>query len=71
VGRMLAYALRPVEGTAVQRTLISRALAFRPLPASYRGAAPTLAGLSGRWAVPGTEYPQKIADLANAIRAMA
>lgn len=38
-----------------------------PLPASYRGGAPTSRGLRGRWAVPGTTYPDKLARIANAI----
>jgi hypothetical protein len=69
VGRMLAYALPAGQGTDVQRALIAKALSYRPLPAAYRGAAPTLAGLVGRWAVPGTEYPAKIAALLTAIQA--
>jgi hypothetical protein len=69
VGRMLAYALPAGQGTPIQQALIAKALSYRPLPASYRGAAPTLAGLAGRWAVPGTEYPMKIAQLLMAIQA--
>ena len=67
VGRLLAYALRDDQANEAQKALISKALRYRPLPAAYRGAAPTLAGLAGRWAVPGTEYPQKLAAIANAI----
>jgi hypothetical protein len=69
VGRMLAYALRADQGTSAQQALIAKALSYRPLPASYRGAAPTLAGLAGRWAVPGTEYPGKLAAILAAIQA--
>lgn len=71
VGRMLAYALPAGQGNDVQRALIAKALSYRPLPASYRGAAPTLAGLAGRWAVPGTEYPGKLATILAAIQASA
>jgi N-acetylmuramoyl-L-alanine amidase len=67
VGRLLAYATPADRGTLIQQALIAKALSYRPLPASYRGAAPTLAGLAGRWAVPGTDYPSKIAQIANAM----
>lgn len=67
VGRLLAYALPADRGTLIQQALVAKALNYRPLPASYRGAAPTLAGLAGRWAVPGADYPAKIAAIANAI----
>jgi hypothetical protein len=66
VGRMLAYALRDDQATAAQLALIKRALSYRPL-SRYRGEAPTLQGLRGRWAVPGTEYPGKLAQIANAM----
>jgi hypothetical protein len=68
IGRMLAYALRDAQASEAQRALIARALTYRQLPANYRGAAPTLRGLAGRWAVPGTEYPDKIARIASAIQ---
>jgi hypothetical protein len=69
VGRMLAYARRNDELNDVQRALVAKALSYRPLPASYRGAARTLRGLAGRWAVPGTEYSGKIAALVKAFQA--
>ena len=69
VGRMLAYALKDGQASDAQRALITRAMSYRPLPASFRGAAPTLRGLAGRWAVPGTEYPNKLAQIASAIQA--
>ncbi len=50
VGRILAYALKPGEGTAAQKMLIAEALRVRPLPDSYRGIAPTLEKLTGTWA---------------------
>lgn len=68
VGRLLAYATRPAQRTAEQVALVTRALAFRSLPSSYQGIAPTLRGLNGRWAVPGTTYASKIAQIANAMR---
>jgi hypothetical protein len=70
VGRLLAYALPDTHANDAQRALIARALNYRPLPTSYRGAAPTLRGLAGRWAVPGTTYPDKLAKIANEIRSM-
>jgi hypothetical protein len=48
--------------------LIAQALSYRSLPATHRGSAPTILGLNGRWAVPGTEYGQRIMALAEAMR---
>jgi hypothetical protein len=68
VGRLLAYALSAGEGTAAQQELIHTALAARPLPAMYRGAAPRLGDFGhGVWATD-TEYAQKLVRLANEIR---
>lgn len=67
IGRLLAYALSVNTGTLAQQTLISNALAQRPLPATYRGIAPALRGLNGHWAVPGTFYADKIAEIMTAI----
>jgi hypothetical protein len=69
LGRLLAYALPEGAANEAQQSLIDYALALRPLPASYRGAALTLRGLNGRWAYPGETYADKIAYFANAIRA--
>ncbi len=69
IGRLLAYALPTGAGTPYQQQLIDYALALRPLPAQYRGAAPTIIGLNGRWAYPGTSYGQSILDLAGRMRA--
>ena len=66
-GRLLAYALRDDQANATQREMINRALGYRPLPANFRGVAPTWRGLNGRWAVPGTTYADKLAEIANAI----
>ena len=67
VGRLLAYALAPRAATPAQAALIARALSYRPLNAAYRGAAPTLRGLGGRWAVSPT-YGARIARVGNEIR---
>ena len=66
-GRLLAYALRDDQANDAQRAMIARAMNYRPLPAHFRGVAPTWRGLNGRWAVPGTTYANKIAEIANAI----
>src|SRR5215211_2415312 len=66
-GRLLAYALRDDQANDLQRAMIARALSYRPLPAHFRGVAPTWRGLNGRWAVPGTTYSDKIAQIANAM----
>jgi hypothetical protein len=67
IGRMLAYALTDTAANTPQRALITQALTYRPLN-RYRGEAPTLRGLNGRWAVPGTRYADKLAEFANAMR---
>jgi hypothetical protein len=66
-GRLLAYALRDDQANPTQRAMITRAMDYRPLPAKFRGVAPTWRGLNGRWAVPGATYADKIAEIANAI----
>ncbi|NJM08972.1 glucosaminidase domain-containing protein [Candidatus Gracilibacteria bacterium] len=68
LGRLLAYALRDDQATDYQRQLITYALDLRPLPEHYRGVAPTIVGLNGRWAYPGTTYGQSIVDLRNRMR---
>jgi hypothetical protein len=65
-GRLLAYALPAGAGTPAQREMIDEALSFRPLPAEFRGAAPTLARLVGKWAAD-PDYATKIARIANEI----
>lgn len=67
LGRLLAYALPAGQGTKLQQAFIIRALALRGLPSAYRGAAPTLAGLNGRWAYPGLSYATGIVRHANAL----
>lgn len=70
LGRLLAYALPAGQGTPEQQALITRALTLAPLPASYRGVAPTVQGLEDTWATDGdptTEsfYADRIIALAN------
>lgn len=68
VGRLLAYALPTGGENDAQRALIEEALGWRPLPARYRGCAPTLAGLAGSWAVD-RDYAGKLVAHANRARA--
>jgi hypothetical protein len=68
VGRLLAYALPKGAGTAEQKRLISIALSWRPLPDSYRGSAPTIYGLQGRWASD-PYYASKLARAGDVIDA--
>lgn len=65
LGRLLAYALPVGHGTPEQQALITRALTLAPLPASYRGCAALLVGIEGTWAVPGDNYADRIAAIAN------
>lgn len=75
VGRLLAYALphqKAAHGWLIiasnaQTKLMRVALSYRELPDRFRGKAPTLRGLNGRWAMPGTTYVDKIATIANAL----
>ena len=60
IGRLLAYALRDDQATPAQKALIDKALSYRALPSNLRGIAPTVIGLNGRWAFPGTVYGQRI-----------
>lgn len=71
VGRLVAYATRPEARSSAQQRAVNAATALRGLPASYHGAAPTLAGLDGRWAVPGVGYGGRVAAVAEAIRRQA
>jgi hypothetical protein len=66
-GRLLAYSLPRGTGSQDQIQLIAEALAFRPLPEHFRGAAPSLAGLAGKWAAD-PQYAVKLARVANDIR---
>lgn len=68
IGRLLAYALPAGTGMPAQQAMIDEALSLRPLPAHLRGSALTISDLNGRWAVPGTEYGQRILNLAERMR---
>lgn len=68
VGRLVAYAVPLFQRTPAQQALVEQALAYRPLPATVAGVAPTLRGLDGRWAMPGQGYGAKLATIADAIR---
>ncbi|HNP72285.1 MAG TPA: N-acetylmuramoyl-L-alanine amidase [Kouleothrix sp.] len=68
VGRLLAYATAPADRTPAQRDLVRRAMTARPLANALHGAAPTLAGLDGRWAVPGVGYGLTIVQIAEDVR---
>lgn len=68
IGRLLAYALRDDQATPAQKALIDKALAYRPLTSDRRGVAPTIVGLNGRWAVPGTTYGQRILSVMMYLR---
>lgn len=70
LGRLLAYALPEGAGTPAQQSLIGYALGWRALPPQYRGVAPTIGGLDGRWAYPGLGYGASIVDLAARMRAL-
>jgi hypothetical protein len=70
IGRMLAYALRDDQATPAQKALIDQALSYRALPSHLRGVAPTIVGLNGRWAVPGTTYGQRILSVMMSLRAV-
>jgi Mannosyl-glycoprotein endo-beta-N-acetylglucosaminidase len=70
IGRMLAYALKDEQATPAQKTMIDYALLVRPLPAYLRGVAPTIVGLNGRWAFPGTTYGQRILEVMMKLRAV-
>lgn len=58
----VAHLLNYAVGRGAWTTTDPRATA---MPPSYYGSAPTLAGLSGKWAVPGVGYGQSIAATAN------
>ncbi|RLT24410.1 MAG: hypothetical protein DWI30_01345 [Chloroflexi bacterium] len=68
IGRLLAYALRDDQASPAQKALIAKALAYRALPTNLRGVAPTIVGLNGRWAFPGTTYGQRILDVMMRLR---
>lgn len=68
IGRMLAYAMTDQQATPAQKALIDKALSYRPLPSHLRGVAPTIVGMNGKWAVPGTTYGQRILEVLVKLR---
>ncbi len=63
VGRLLAYALAPDQGSVSQRAIIASALALRPLPAELRGKVARVADLgNGVWSAR-ADYANTIADM--------
>lgn len=69
LGRLLIYALPAAqEPTPLQQRAMRYAESVRPVLPELHGACPTLMSLNGRWAVPGTEYGQRIAQLAQRMR---
>jgi hypothetical protein len=68
LGHLLLYALgprtMPSEAQAICLQADPRRVGF---PVNYRGSAPQLIGLNGKWAVPGTHYADAISAIANAI----
>jgi hypothetical protein len=64
-----AAAKRMRRNVCVVRS-IAQALAVRSLPAEYVGAAPTVGGLAGRWAVPGTGYRAAIVGVMERMRSV-
>lgn len=69
IGHLLGYALRDDQMTREQYAMACKSPRFKILPPGYRGCAPALRGLNGRWAVPGTTYAQRIAAIAQRILA--
>ncbi len=68
LGLLLAYALRDEHANDNQLTLMAQTIGGRKL-GSLRGIAPTITGLNGRWAVPGTVYGQRIVMLTRQMSA--
>lgn len=74
IGRLVAWTTNLADRTEVQRELVARALAYRPLPLSLHGSAPVLRQLgkvhnptNQGWASPGDLYGDRIASIARAI----
>ncbi len=81
-GRLLRYALKPNDGTPLQRGLIAEALAWRALTGVLWGSVNSVKELGAAhnsanvgvprnkwvgWAVPGERYGERIAEIANAL----
>lgn len=82
VGRLVAYATQPLTRTFPQASLVSKALAFRPLGTPCQGSAKTLytlgigpnpvpgCGWAGAKETEGWEYGNRVAAAANALLAL-
>lgn len=68
LGHLLVYAVGLDKMNPIQREMAGHDPRLSAVPKLYHGCAPTLAGLNGRWAVPGTDYNLKIAAIAESIR---
>ncbi len=67
VGRLLAYALPPGQGTDAQTALIEQAIAIRPLADQYRGSAKAIKDFgAGKWASD-PNYAAKLARMCVAL----
>jgi len=64
IGHLLCYILKDEDMNAVQLQMSNKS-PRRSILGAYRGVAPQLIGLNGRWAVPGSSYGQNIANVAN------
>lgn len=68
IAYLLSYACTNDQLTPLQKDFIlSSNVAFVFSRSVNRGVAPTLKGLNGRWAVPGTTYATRIAAMANTL----
>ncbi len=70
IGHLVLYIFTDEELNDERRALIAADPRSRKVPLAYRGTAKLLAGLGGRWAVPGTTYADKIATIAEHVRLM-
>ena len=68
LGHLLVYAVGLHSLNDAQRAVVAFDPRSSAVPIAWHGAAPTLNGLNGRWAVPGTTYGASIAAIAEAIR---
>jgi hypothetical protein len=66
LGQLLAFALRDEQANEAQRAMMARNPRNANIPPEFRGAAPTVAGLSNRWTAD-PEYATKLINRANAI----
>lgn len=75
IGRLIAYAVPPIQRTAAQAEAVAIGMLARPLPLKCHGSAPYLYLLGSEpntvdgcgWAHPGPDYGRRVADVANAL----